>query len=517
VRRRRAGRCGPDDGSIVLALLVTLVGVMLSSLLVPMVLTQVRGTVENAHRVGSLAAAQTGLDVAVAQIRAADDGTGIGTLSKLPCGPLAGPVSAVATAGRYQVTIDYFLLDPQAKSDAWIATYRMPCLPGGGTATTPSYALFRSYGTDVPTGTITSVPNRMLRATYTLQTSNRNISGGLVHVYQTATSTDLCMDAGSSSPAAGADLRMQPCVDDSLQQVFAYNTNLTLALVNSKTGVQPLGMCLDAGAVHAVGNSVVFQPCAAITQPRQQWSINDSANLEGTTDGNTLDNYCFNVQTPNTPASLVVLGQTSGSDCHQGYDNIETWSPDAEVGAGAAGDANKQFVNFSEFGRCLDVTEQNVAYAYLISWPCKQAPNPINVTWNQKWALPMIVDPATNATGHVTTTPLLVPYCLRSPGSIAAGQYVTVVLCSTLAAGAIAINWKVYGDTGAYATSYQMEDGYGFCLQATDPAAIPPDFYPNGRKISKIVVATCTGSALQKWNAPPTILQATPLKDITEK
>jgi hypothetical protein len=39
----------------------------------------------------------------------------------------------------------------------------------------------------------------------------------------------------------------------------------------------------------------------------------------------------------------------------------------------------------------------------------------------------------------------------------------------------------------------------------------PPDFYTGGgQSISKIVVATCNESSLQKWNAPPNILQGHP-------
>jgi hypothetical protein len=504
----------PDRGSIILALLVTLVGVSLSALLVPMVLSQVRDTQENAHRVASLAAAQAGLDIAIGHIRASEDSAGNGALPALPCGPLAGRVSA-ANPSRYQVGVDYFTADPQAKSDAWITANRLTCIAGGGTASTPTYALLRSYGTDIPTGDITTVQNRFLRGTYTFQTSNQNIAGGLIHVYKTSTSTDLCMDGGSNSPGSGTYLRMQPCLAGSGQQVFAYNTNLTLALVNSKTPSLPLGMCLDAGSPHAVGNYVVFQPCAATTQPRQQWSINDSSNLEGTSNGSTLDGYCFNVQTANTAGSYVVL---STSNCKKAYDTIETFQLEATTGAGAAGPANTQLVNFSEFGRCLDVTGQDVSQPYMIAWPCKQAPNPANVTWNQKWALPAIVAPAVKGTGKIITSPTAAtPYCLQSPGSIAAGNYVKVVLCSTQITGAPSITWTVYGDTGVYVSSYRIQDGYGYCLQATDPTVATPDFYPSGNRISKIIVASCGGSTLQKWNAPPNILQSTPLKDISEK
>jgi hypothetical protein len=273
-------------------------------------------------------------------------------------------------------------------------------------------------------------------------------------------------------------------------------------------------MCLDAGTPHANGKLVKFQSCAATTSPQQQWSINDSANFEGTSNGSTLDGYCFNVQNPNTAGSFVILG--SGTTCHKAYDTIETFSPEAAVGAGASGAEAGQIVNFSQFGRCVDVTEQNVLYSYLIVWPCKQAPDPANLTWNQVWSAPDVAPGDSSATGAIFTTKLGVKYCLRTPGGPGPGLYVTVNPCPV---GAITpdLTWTVYTDTGVYATSYVIRDNDGDCLQATDPTASPPDLYPKGQSISKIIVATCNGSTLQKWNAPPNILNPLPLKDISEK
>jgi Ricin-type beta-trefoil lectin domain len=506
---RRPARCAGDTGSLAMAMLLAMVGVSLAALLLPMMVTQIGSTREEVRRSLELNAAEAGLDIGLGHIRGADDGAGVGVLANLPCGLLAGTVGV--GAGRYEVTVDYFSVDPVGQPDTWIPANRISCLTGGGPLTTPAYALLRAQGTAQPVGAFDTVPSRSLRGTYTFQTTNQNIAGGLVHVYQT-TSTDLCMDAGSSSPAAGANLQMQPCSPGDSQQTFAYDTRLNLVLVSAKTPSLPLGMCLDAGTPHAAGAPVVFQPCATTTSPQQQWSINDSANFEGTTDGKTLDGYCFHVQTPDTPGSFVVLS----TSCHGGYDNIQTFQPEPPVGAGAAGPDANQLVNFNEFGRCLDVTEQNVNYPYLIAWPCKQAPDPANVLWNQKWALPAIAATATEATGPITTKPAAGLYCLQSPGSIAAGQYVLSVLCPLVGGTPPEMTWTVRTGTGSYATSYRIEDSSGFCLTFTDPAATPADLYPRGKQISKIVVATCDGSTAQKWNAPPNILQSLPLKDVGE-
>jgi hypothetical protein len=173
-------------------------------------------------------------------------------------------------------------------------------------------------------------------------------------------------------------------------------------------------------------------------------------------------------------------------------------------------------VNYKQFGRCLDVTEFNLNYGYLISWPCKQAPNPDNVGWNQRWTLPYAASGPTGVKGTVHTSPgNNVPYCLRSPGSTDPYKYVTPVNC---AGGATDdTTWTVFGDTGTYSTSYRIKDLNGDCLQPTDPTDTPPDLYPKGLRISKIVVAPCDGTALQKWNAPPNVAPPSPLTDISEQ
>ena len=524
--RRRVSRAGDDSGSLMFAMLIIIVGTLLSSLMIPMMITQMSSTRSNNREVHELDAAEAGIDVAMAQIRAANDNAGNGVLSRLPCNSstgqaFTGPVGVGGTS-RYQVSITYYKTDPQGQTAAWLTANQVTCITGGGTLSAPAYALLQSQGIDSITGTFGSAPLRTLLATYIFRTTNINIPGGPIHVYKTSTSNDLCLDAGSSSPTAGTNVTVKACSTGSTPQKFAYNANLTLVLVTSKTQLQPLGMCLDAGTPHAVGNVVKFQACATVTHPQQQWSFNDEANLEGTSDGKTLDGFCFNVQTPNATGSFVVLA--NGSNCRGAYDNIQTFSPDAAVGAGAAGASSGQLVNFNEFGRCLDVTEQNVTYGYLIAWPCKQAPDPTNVTWNQRYALPTVAAGTQSGTGRITTNPPAGLYCLQSPLATTSGKYVTVVPCPT--GNPANQTWTVYLDTGVYATSYVIRDSSpikdssgisGYCLQPTDPNATPADRYPNGNNISKIVVATCNGSTLQKWNADPNILQPLPLKDIHEK
>ncbi len=500
-----------DTGSLAIALLLTLVGVMLSALMVPVVLTQIGSTRTDVRRIHALNAAQAGLDVALGHIRAANDGVGGGVRASLPCGPLSGRASVGGTA-RYQVTIDYLAVDPVGQPDSWVAANRISCVAGAGAFTTPGYALLRSQGTDQPTGSIASAPSRYLRATYRFH----NFLGGLIHVGLGSSSTDLCLDAGSSSPASGTNLGLQPCSTGSPQQRFAYMMNLTLVLVASKTPVLPLGMCLDAGEPHEEGDGIQLQPCAVVTQPRQQW-IHDSTNFEGTEDGTTPDGFCFTAQSPDTPGSVVVLGRAHGSVCQGGDEPHLMFLPEAAAGAGAAGVASGQLVSFNQYGRCLKAPEQNVHSGLVFSSPCTQAPDPANVPWNQKWALPPLPAGSVRGIGPITTTqPSGAPYCLQSPGSTGSGDYVRYEECP---AGAPPPNmtWTVYTNTGSYATSYRVEDGYGYCLAPEDPTGRPPELYPQGEPATKVVVVACTGATLQKWNAPPTFLSSLPLKDVGER
>lgn len=477
----RDGRHADDTGSLAMALLLTIVGITLSALLVPMVLTQLGSTRVSAQRADALNAAQAGLDAALGQIRAATDAGGNGAIQKLPC---RLPVTAVGTASAasYEVTVTYLATDPRGRPDSWLddRANQITCVAGSGTAGAAGYAVVRSTGT-------AGQAHRLLRSTYRFRITNQPIRGGLIHV----TGTGLCLDAGSATPAAGAGLQVRPCSPDSPQQQFAYDKNLNVYLTSTRVPGS-LGLCLDAGTPPHANSPVLLQPCATTTQPQQQWLFNDSANFQGTKDGSKPDNFCFTVRGTD-PGSPVELWP-----CNQG----SALSPEPFVGAGAAGASSQQVVNLSQFGRCMDVTDFDVDKGFLIVWPCKQAPDPADIGWNQKWSLPTIAAGAKRATGPITTTDDRGRrYCLHSPATTTA--YVTVTLCPSNLA--LAQAWTVYGDTGDDLTSYHIQDSYGYCLSPTDPNATPPDFYTdtNGYQISKLVVADCNRSTLQMWNAPP--------------
>jgi hypothetical protein len=150
----------------------------------------------------------------------------------------------------------------------------------------------------------------------------------------------------------------------------------------------------------------------------------------------------------------------------------------------------------------------------MIAWFCKQSPNGV-VDWNQQWVHPVPTGGATSATGNIIVTHNGVQYCLKSPLNTGPSVYTTVVACTAANKGDAALQWTVFHDTGDYGTSYRIKDSGDYCLTPTDLAANPKDVHVDGT--SKVKVAACTSSELQKWNAPANIGKPSPLTDLSEK
>ena len=98
-------------------------------------------------------------------------------------------------------------------------------------------------------------------------------------------------------------------------------------------------------------------------------------------------------------------------------------------------------------------------------------------------------------------------------GTLAATK--TSVACTSNATTAN-LQWRAYGYTGNYATSYRILDVDGNCLQPTDNEVPNPDIWTWGDKISKIIVQPCSDLTLQKWNADPDVLTGLNLKYVSE-
>ncbi len=527
-----------DRGSMPMAMLVITIGLVTSALLTPIVVRQFTSTRSLIARNVELNAAQAGLDMMMAQVRAASQVSTTtagrtGLLGNLPGCTLTGNAGTAGTTTTlpYTVGVKYFDGDGNALS----------CPP----ATAPTTATVTSTGLS-PDG-----KKRTLMATYIFSTSNTNIAGGSIRI-DTSSPSQLCFDAGAAkSPAAGTAVTMQVCSGSS-RQLFGYTADLFLKLINYEVSPgAPDGMCLVAGAPttpHATNQVINFQPCPVSsnktlypTSPLFQWSLDGSSRFEATTAAQGIDSsYCVNM-TSNTVGSGVFLGSCSTN----AQTNI--WRSSPGVGAGMAGDNTNQLVNYAQFSRCLDVTGQSLTATYMIAWFCKQAPNKV-IDWNQQWFHPtpkstrptdgsdetlcsntsticakgnIVISQGTKVVSGTPTlgTPV---YCLKSPLSTASNVYATVVSCPLgsydtsvkTADASTGLIWTVYHDTGAYATSYRIMDTAGYCLTPTDQNAVPKDVHTDGT--SKVKVTTCSSNELQKWNAPPNISTPTPLTNLVE-
>lgn len=522
------GRLSParqDEGSLPMVMLIMLIGLAMGSVLVPMLLNQVRSTVFVASRENSLAAAQAGIDVVVSRIRAATDGTK-GNPTLLPCAPPprhqssgAPMTGAVGTPNpaTYSATVEYYVVDPVRTPTA----PPMLCVTNRGTfddsspdprnaRTVPSYALITSTGTDLTPGSKGRSVGRTLTSTYVFKTTNLNVANGQLPIYPVSGSdpAGMCIDGGSSQPSPGTPVFLQACSrtrPPSQQQLFSYRTDLTLQLSTAASTAYPKGLCLHTDTSTGTpveGNTVVLALCSDLGTPpySQQWSYNDNGGFQAAQSDSVstgrLPNLCMDVTEQKIGTRILLKacnrdGLTSNSP-------TQTWLPTPTVGPGAA--AAPQLVNYLQFGRCLDVTSQDVNAAVLIAFSCKQNPKPGQVSWNQTFAYD-------TTTGWLSTTTNGIRYCLFSPRTEAG--LVRLARCDLAAGGpnpsttAAQLVWRAPGTTAAvpYGERYTFVDSSTDakrCLSVVDgPGA------PGSRAV--IGVATCDGSTAEKWNAQPNV------------
>ncbi len=473
-----------DRGSLPLAMLLTLVGVGITGLIGSTVLGQITTTRYDGDRAAAIDAAQSGIETGLAQLRALPvNSTNDALLTSLPCvtssatSPdltLTGVITP-ARATRYSVNVYYLSTAPPGDTDAeaWAKLNRLGCSALGGTTTAPMYALLASTGAS-------NAETRTVTATYLFQSRTKpNVPGGTIKVYN----SDQCLTAQRNATdtiplTVNSPLVLGTCAASDPRQNFTYNPTLQVELKGSEGTINfPHGACVQA--VNTDRTPVVFADCDA-TRLTQIWSLNNRDNFEGTVDGINADGKCFNVDWTQTPPAVVInnvsastptrVNGTSGdgtdgtpcSGVSGDYTKYKTFFPDPSAGTGAAGDVTKQLVNYDEFGRCLDVTGNNVSSAFLVIFPCKQAPNKV-IQWNQVWFLPTVASGATDGSGRVYLkgSDGVTTYCLTSPGSVAAGQYVRVYPCSLTAAPAANQTWTRRVFTGVNQTSYRIESTYG--------------------------------------------------------
>lgn len=516
----RTPQRGDDRGSIPLLMLVIIVSSALGAVLMTSVINQSKTTRYTQSRVHTLHAAQTGLDVVLAQIRSAADSDGTGDYGALPCGPWSGAAD-LSGSTTYTATVSYYATKANLNAGtAMTCTSAGPFDPATNSRAA-RYALLTSNGKDDAAASCTSGSRshcRTLQGTYVFQTNDQNIVGGQIRIYP-GSSTNYCMDAGSGTPAVGTAVLLQVCSTSNPppdQQVWSYRSDLSIELTSTATTSTPL--CIDTNPTsHAAGRAIVLKQCGVVdasvcragtttgcsTSPyNQQWSVDDSAHLQGANTGKTdLDGYCINVAAQ-TAGTALNLAACAGSV----QDTAQTWVPSPTAGAGMAGAGNKQLVNYKQFAMCLDVTGQDVSAAYEILYSCKQNPNPANVRWNQKFT-------PTPALGTAPTKTLIVVnngganYCLKSPRTLGGYPVLTTPCPSSVAQASAGFAWTMnqkYSDSAgryelSYADKYTIVDDAGLCLGLGANSDLFISVY------YKATVQTCDGGTGQKWNADPSL------------
>jgi Tfp pilus assembly protein PilX len=463
---------------VILGLTVTLVSTLVAT--PPAIYLAERGT-------KTIYAAQAGLQAAVGQLRNTPTYTsGAGTIYPNPGNLPCSVTGTVDGSSSYSATITYYNANPAGQTAAWLASssYIVPCTTGSGTTTTPSFALIRSsgIGAAVP-GLASTAGVRILQAIYGFNLSNVNIPGGPIY----DNSQGYCMTATSASAGSlityvkvvsGSGLSdAQKCPNATLMN-WVYNTGYQLQLASTIGTSTPL--CISGGTTTA---NVKLQACANTTIQKWAWT-GAYTWLQGSDTSNNCLGSGGTVSSGTTVK--IMIGGCNG-----------TYYPSPAVGPGGAGYSQHQIVNFLEFGRCVDVTAENINNRPYIDYPCKQDPSGAGgFTWNQKWAY---TEPPAGGTilanQQITTNPSGTPLCLTTTATSAAvpaypSNYVYFTSCST---GATNQKWTRVGNTGEFASSYLLQDGWGHCLDL-DRTHLNAGW-------STIVVAACSGQNSQKWNA----------------
>ena len=505
---RGAARIREDAGAALISvmLFVILLG-GLSLVLLATLLGQVAPSFSAQQNTQTGYAAQAGLQAGVAALRssgAAPDAAGIvyGSPNRLPCG-FTGNVDSTAQSIWYDVTIQYYSSDPTNESDAWRNANDMTCSTPGGVSQVPRYALLVSDAV-YPAAANPAVggSQRMISAVYQFQITNINIPGGRIWDFN----GEYCMRAVTAT--AGSQITYNSfanCPEDNPLALWVYDTDYRIKLASTTVaGQTPLCM---TGPIAAAGNNrMQLQPCLASNNParwNQLWNLfagpvwygQNQAILTG------RSGVCISSGFSNG-TNLVNQFVLARNGC------VGSQRPEAKVGAGAASKTTNQIVSYSEFGRCADVTDENINRTFMIVYPCKQDARGggAGILWNHKWFYDEPVAPATEALNQDIFIRLndsmtaANKYCMQTPLDTTSSVYVTFAICNNT----LRQDWDRVQNSGNYDTSYLFIDNYGRCLTAnTNPADLYASAY------SKMTVATCNGTLSQKWNAPPGTTDAT--------
>ncbi|MGW9627352.1 hypothetical protein [Microbacterium sp. NPDC055521] len=494
LRRRHLGR--HDEGS---ALLMTVVftlfagGIMLVLLSVLLSQMQAIQLAQKNTRTGY--AAQAGIQATLSTLRSnteskvvAGTAADYGNPSKLPQA-VTGSVDGGGLA--YSVTVKYYAEDPTNKDSTWLDAYELKFAPGGKPLKQPRFARIVSTGSDAGSAAGAAM-NRTVTALYTFTTTNVNIPGGRIN----SSDGNSCLKAATATVGSVINMVTSAnCTDDTLN-LWVYDTDYRLKLAST------------------IGKSTVL----CITG--QQWVATSSG-----TNSSTVDATLRKCEASNTaahgnqlwswepPGSWVGQNKANSARTNR-WLSLESgkvvektsttgvFNPTPSVGAGAASYATNQIVNYNEFGRCMDVTDEQIGKAFMIVYPCKQDPGGtgVNLKWNHKWYYTEPSGAAVSSAAQAISVKLnnSTPYCLTTSGT--SNTDVRFEACSPGNVASLNAKQKFIrnGNTGNTLTSYtfQLADDRTRCL-----AAVPE----SGYGWSHVRLIPCNGSTTQKWNAPALI------------
>lgn len=506
---------GGDDGvAILMALAYIGIFTTLMLAMLAVVIGQVKPTGQARKDIGSVNAAASGLQAALTRLRSSVDATGDGNRGRLPCtagststtrftqgsaasstpgAKMLGAASNLPGRFRYEVSVAYFAEDPTDQNPAWLQSNALACpLPS-----TPLYAYLQSYGVgDAVVSGTANRGNRSQTGVYQFSVPQENIAGGRMAQIG---GNRYCLDTGSEAPTIGTKLYFQTCSPLGAvipQQLFEYRKDLSIFY----GGKPSLNLCVQASATEqpnlqrciGTGNGSTYAYAAG--QQVQEWSFNDNGHFASAANDGNVTNSCIQ------PASSAVGAQLTFFSCQGSTDAVEAFDPDPSVGAGKAGgnttgivgSPTNQYVNFEQFGRCLDVTSQDVNQPFLIAYPCKQAPDSTKLTWNQVWRFEVL----SGSVGRMYTlnrNDVNQPYCLTAAAS---GEFITATPCTN----PLALNQQFTATglvPGSPQTSYNLvSKSRNQCMSLGSKTA-------TNFGSSKVILEPCSGALVQRWNAPP--------------
>lgn len=526
-----------ERGSIVLVMMMLLVITAIAGTLVTSALGGLAFSRSVASRNSALQASLAGGQAALAEIRAANNGNTAANANtivypELPCSILTGSTNASGgttyetkivyqeqtSSGSLQAVSGCTALGPTVdQGDHLAAAYIYSCAPVTSCAPDPTQSV---TGSDV----------RRTVMTYDFKTTSANIPGGLI--YGLGTAECLVAVYSNGSTAAGG-LTLDTTTSCGASSPYApFEQFQYTATWNLQTSINGVNYCVQDPR-SSTSSSTPVTLTTTCSGNGAQWGVNDTAqfqdvNSSGQPGGYCLDNALTNVTTVSTIETPTTMA---------GCGSANSWQSAPTVGAGGAAPTGTsligptdQFVNYDEFGRCMDVTNQNPGSSFLIDYTCKQFPDTTSYPiWNQRWCFSststnangsqvgVVYTPQVGSTSCAGTYAANEPfYCLQSPlvtATTSSTAFVTVTGCDpTAATPPAALTWTALGGTSSPDTSYTWTDADGYCLEANTANAYNPGTgapapaaqgATNG-DWSTIQVDTCNGSFEQKWNAPAT-------------